>query len=232
MISAPQPEAVEAGLEAFKRSGNVMDAAIAAALVQTVVDPQMCGIAGFGSMQIIRPHDGESRFIDFHGSAPLSVTPDMWEQLIERECDDGFGFVLKGRVNEFGYTSMTTPMTLRALDQALSSYGTMSLAEVMKPAIDYCFDGFAVRPKVHAFWMQPAQAGRMERVAVVNKLPASRKIYLDDKGELLKVGDCLRNPDMGRTYQQIVEEGVEAFYSGSIADSIVADMKAHGGLLT
>ena len=50
MISAPQPEAVEAGLEAFKRSGNVMDAAIAAALVQTVVDPQMCGIAGFGSM--------------------------------------------------------------------------------------------------------------------------------------------------------------------------------------
>ena len=77
MISAPQPEAVEAGLEAFKRSGNVMDAAIAAALVQTVVDPQMCGIAGFGSMQIIRPQDGESLFIDFHGSAPLSVTPDM-----------------------------------------------------------------------------------------------------------------------------------------------------------
>ena len=72
----------------------------------------------------------------------------------------------------------------------------------------------------------------MERVAVVNKLPASRKIYLDDKGELLNVGDCLRNPDMGRTYQQIAEEGVEAFYSGSIADSIVADMKAHGGLLT
>ena len=51
MISAPQPEAVEAGLEAFKRNGNVMDAAIGAALVQTVVDPQMCGIAGFGSMQ-------------------------------------------------------------------------------------------------------------------------------------------------------------------------------------
>lgn len=232
MISAPQPEAVEAGLEAFKHSGNVMDAAIAAALVQTVVDPQMCGIAGFGSMQIVRPQDGESSFIDFHGSAPLAVTPDMWEHLIERECDDGFGFVLTGRVNEFGYTSMTTPMTLRALDRALSTYGTMSLAEVMKPAIDYCFDGFAVRPKVHAFWMQPAQAGRMERVAVVNKLPASRKIYLDDRGELLKVGDCLRNPDMGRTYQQIADEGVEAFYSGSIAEAIAADMKAHGGLLT
>ena len=47
MISAPQPEAVEAGLDIFKAGGNVMDAAIAAAFVQTVVDPQMCGIAGF-----------------------------------------------------------------------------------------------------------------------------------------------------------------------------------------
>ncbi len=232
MISAPQPEAVEAGLETFKRSGNVMDAAIAAAMVQTVVDPQMCGIAGFGSMQIIRPGAGESSFIDFHGSAPLATTPDMWEQLIERECDDGFGFVLTGRVNEFGYTSMTTPMTLRALDMALSQYGSMSLGDVMKPAIDYCFEGFAVRPKVHAFWMQPAQAGRMERVAVVNKLPASRKIYLDSQGELLKIGDCLKNPDMGRTYQQIADEGAAAFYSGSIADAIEADMRAHGGLLT
>jgi gamma-glutamyltranspeptidase/glutathione hydrolase len=48
MISAPQPEAVEAGLDVFNAGGNVMDAAIAAAMVQTVVDPQMCGIAGFG----------------------------------------------------------------------------------------------------------------------------------------------------------------------------------------
>ena len=55
MISAPQPEAVEAGLEIFKAGGNVVDAAIAAAMVQTVVDPQMCGIAGFGAMQIMLP---------------------------------------------------------------------------------------------------------------------------------------------------------------------------------
>lgn len=232
MISAPQPEAVEAGLETFKLSQNVMDAAIAAAMVQTVVDPQMCGIAGFGSMQIIRPKTGESSFIDFHGTAPLAVTPDMWAHLIERECDDGFGFVLTGRVNEFGYGSMTSPMTLRALDNALSKYGTMSLGTVMKPAIDYCFDGFAVRPKVHAFWMQPAQAGRMERIAVVNKLAPSRKIYLDTNGELLKVGDLLRNPDMGRTYQRIADEGVEVFYNGAIADAIDADMRAHGGLLS
>lgn len=232
MISAPQPEAVEAGLAVFKNGGNVMDAAIAAAMVQTVVDPQMCGIAGFGAMQIMMPRRNENLFIDFHGSAPLAVTPDMWEDLIERECDDGFGFVLKGRVNEFGYRSMTSPMTLRAFDKALSEYGTMPLGEVLKPAIDYCFNGFEIRPKVHAFWMQPAQAGRMERVAVVNKLPAARKIYLNDDGELLQIGDLLKNLDMGRTYQQIADEGVGVFYEGEIADAIDADMQANGGLLT
>ena len=52
MVSAPQPEAVEAGLDILKAGGNVVDAAIGAALVQTVVDPQMCGIAGFGSMHV------------------------------------------------------------------------------------------------------------------------------------------------------------------------------------
>ena len=161
MISAPQPEAVEAGLEIFTAGGNVVHAAIAAAMVQTVVDPQMCGIAGFGAMQIMLPTNNVHHFIDFHGRAPLATTAEMWAHLIERECDDGFGFVLKGRVNEFGYQSMTSPMTLCAFDFALSNHGTMSLSDVMAPAIKYCFEGFAVRPRVHAFWMQPAQCGRM-----------------------------------------------------------------------
>ena len=65
MISAPQPEAVEAGLEIFKAGGNVVDAAIAAAMVQTVVDPQMCGLAGFGAMQIMLQTNDVHHFIDF-----------------------------------------------------------------------------------------------------------------------------------------------------------------------
>ena len=65
MISAPQPEAVDAGLEILKSGGNVMDAAIAAALVQTVVDPQMCGVAGFGSLQVYNAASREITIIDF-----------------------------------------------------------------------------------------------------------------------------------------------------------------------
>ena len=232
MISAPQPEAVEAGLDVFKAGGNVMDAAIAAAFVQTVVDPQMCGIAGFGSMQIFMPEKNIHSFIDFHGKAPKATKPDMWEHLIERECDDGFGFVLKGQVNEFGYQSMTSPMTLQAFNTALQRHGTMSLDQVLQPAIDYCMNGFAVRPRVLGFWLQPAQAGRIERVAVVNKLDAARKIYLSEDGALLNVGDVLKNQDMGRLYQRIASEGIGIFYEGDIADLIAADMKANGGLLT
>ena len=232
MISAPQPEAVEAGLDIFKAGGNVMDAAIAAAFVQTVVDPQMCGIAGFGSMQIFMPEKNIHSFIDFHGKAPKATKPDMWEHLIERECDDGFGFVLKGQVNEFGYQSMTSPMTLQAFNTALQRHGTMSLDQVLQPAIDYCMNGFAVRPRVLGFWLQPAQAGRIERVAVVNKLDAARKIYLSGDGALLNVGDILKNQDMGRLYQRIASEGIGIFYDGDIADLIAADMEANGGLLT
>ena len=77
MVSAAQPEAVEAGLDVLRAGGNVIDAAIGAALVQTVVDPQMCGIAGFGSMHICLPSRGVHTVIDFHGRAPLPVHLDL-----------------------------------------------------------------------------------------------------------------------------------------------------------
>lgn len=231
MISAPQPEAVEAGLDIFKRGGNVVDAAIAAAMVQTVVDPQMCGIAGFGSMQLLLKERKEHLFIDFHGKAPKAVSQDMWESLVDRECDDGFGFVLKDKVNEIGYKSMTTPMTLKAFDKAVQSYGRLSLEHIMQPAINYCFDGFQVRPAVHRFWLQPAQAGRIERVEVIKKFKTARDIYLKND-KLLNVGDNLKNLDMGRLYEKIANEGVDIFYKGDVAEIIDADMKANGGLIT
>ena len=132
MISAPQPEAVEAALETFQAGGNAVDAAVACALVQTVVDPQMCGIAGFGSCQLYLPeHDLHTTF-DFHGRSPLSTTPNMWAHLIEREAHDGWGFILRGRVNEFGYAAITTPRTLAALDEMLRRFGTKPIGELIE----------------------------------------------------------------------------------------------------
>ncbi|MCP5157362.1 MAG: gamma-glutamyltransferase family protein [Ectothiorhodospiraceae bacterium] len=232
MVSAPQPEAVEAGLDVLRDGGNVVDAAVAAALVQTVVDPQMCGVAGFGSMHIYLAEPDRHVFIDFHGRAPRSTREDMWESLIVRECDDGFGFVLDGQVNEIGYTSMTTPLTIKALCEALELHGSRRLSDLIQPAIAYCEDGFTVRPRVHAFWHQPSQAGRIERVRVVRDHPAAARIYLKPDGALPGVGEVLRNPDMGRTYRRIASAGVDDFYHGEIARAIDADMRAHGGHIT
>ena len=125
IITAPQPEAVEAGADILASGGNAVDAAVATALVQTAVDPQMCGLAGFGCMHVYMPSRGAHLCLDFHGRAPASATDTMWQDLMVAETEDGFGFILKDRVNECGYGSITTPMTLRALDTALSRFGTM-----------------------------------------------------------------------------------------------------------
>ncbi|MDC1172869.1 gamma-glutamyltransferase, partial [Alphaproteobacteria bacterium] len=114
MIVAAQPEAAEAGARVLMAGGNAIDAAITAALVQGTVDPQMCGIAGFGNCQIKMPSKGIHTCIDFHGKTPSAATAEMWEQLIESETRDGFGFVLKGNVNDLGYQSITTPGSLKA----------------------------------------------------------------------------------------------------------------------
>ena len=119
MIVTAQPEASEAGAQVLMRGGNAVDAAMTAALVQGVVDPQMCGIAGFGSCQIYMPERGVHTFIDFHGKTPSKATPEMWQDLIEGETRDGFGFVLKDNVNDLGYQSVTVPGSLKAYHQAV-----------------------------------------------------------------------------------------------------------------
>ncbi|MFQ5564799.1 MAG: gamma-glutamyltransferase family protein [Paracoccaceae bacterium] len=232
LITAPQPEAVEAGADILRDGGNAVDAAVVTALVQTAVDPIMCGIAGFGSMHVYMPEQGAHRFIDFHGRAPAAVRPEMWEDMILGEAEDGFGFLLEGAVNEIGYQSITTPVTLRALDTALARFGTRSLADLLQPAITYCEEGFMVRPHVSAFWNEVPMAGRIAHREYLTRNPGARKIYTKPDGSIYRLGEVVRNPDMGRTYRRIAEHGAEDFYTGAIAARIAADMERHGGLLS
>ena len=160
MVSAPQPEATDAALDVLEAGGNVVDAAITAALVQTAIDPQMCGIAGFGSCHV-HLADGTHSIIDFHGRAPRAATPTMWEPLLIRESDDGFGFILKGAVNEVGHESASTPLPLRAFDDVLPRWGTYDLAKAIQPAIGWCEDGFPIRPHVYNYWNRPSDCGRI-----------------------------------------------------------------------
>ena len=236
VVTAPQPEAVEAGADVLREGGNAVDAAVACALVQTAVDPLMCGIAGFGTMHVFLPGGGTGagshRVLDFHGRAPLAVREDMWADLVRGEAEDGFGFLLEGAVNEIGYQSITTPMTLRAFDAALGRFGAGKLSDLLPPAIEYCEDGFQVRPHVSAFWNEGPVWGRIAHTEYLTRFEATRKIYLRPDGRIPGVGDTLRNPDMGRTYRLVAERGAEDFYTGRIAARIVADIERGGGLLS
>ena len=231
VVSAPQPEAVEAGADVLRGGGNAVDAALACALVQTAVDPLMCGVAGFGSMHVYLPGRRVHRLLDFHGRAPLAVRPDMWAGLVRGEAEDGFGFLLEGAVNEIGYQSITAPMTLRAFDTGAARFGSRALPDLLEPAIGWCEDGFQVRPHVSAFWNEGPSSGRIAHTEYLTRLEASRKIYVGPHGAIPKVGETLRNSDMGRTYRRVAEAGVDDFYAGEIAARIVADMERGGGLL-
>jgi gamma-glutamyltranspeptidase / glutathione hydrolase len=232
MIVAPQPEAVEAGALMLRRGGNAVDAAITCALVQGVVDPQMTGIAGFGSLQVYLPRDGEHYCIDFHGRSPAAVRPDMWEDLIEGEAPDGFGFVLRDNVNDLGYQSITVPGSLKAYYQVQTSHGVMDWPDIVSPAVAWAEKGFTVRPQVHEFWSRDDDSGR---VKVRDRLAFSatgRGLYFNSDGSLKRPGQTVCNPEMAGSLRKIAEGGSDVFYQGSIAERIAEDMIANGGLLT
>jgi len=232
MIVSAQPEASEAGARVLMRGGNAVDAAMSAALVQGVVDPQMTGIAGFGNAQIYLPRQGIHTCIDFHGKTPLAATPDMWADRLISETRDGFGFVLKDHVNDLGYQAVTTPGSLKAYAEAVAEFGSWEWRDVCTPAIEQARRGFVIRPTVHSWWTSGAILGRVEVAERLAFTATGRALYFSDDGTFKGVGERLTNPDMARTLERIAEHGPDIFYRGEIAEEIAADMAANGGLLS
>ena len=232
IITSAQPESTDAGAEMLRMGGNAVDAAMACALTAGVVDPLMTGIAGFGSLQLYLPKRGVHEVIDFHGKVPGAATSTMWQHLIEGETRDGFGFILKGRVNDLGYQSITVPGSLKAYFEAHRDYGKLPWKTICGPAIAHAENGWAVRPHVAYFWSRKDQLGRAPNPDRLRATPAGRRLYCDKDGNPLDIGDVVRNPDLGRTLRRIADEGADVFYTGDIARAIDADMKKHGGLLS
>ena len=233
MVVAAQPEAAEAGVEVLRQGGNAVDAAIACAFSQGVVDPQMCGIGGFGAMQICLPKRGVHTVLEFFARAPLSATPEMWAEKFIGQSRDGFVFLLKDQCNDIGYGSVGTPGNVAGYTEALARFGTMPLRDVMRPAIAQAHRGVMVRPYMHYYWT--IDHGGDGQVNVEDKLRFSetgRQVYFRSNGKLKRPGDILHNPDMARTLERIAEGGAEIFYRGEIARAIAADMEAQGGGIT
>ena len=233
MIVAPQPEAAEAGAVVLQRGGNAVDAAVAAALVQTVVDPLMSGVAGFGCVQVFSADKGVHTCIDAHGRCPAAATPAMWADRILGETSDGFGFILKDYVNELGYGAICVSGILKALSEAAAAYGTWEWADLVAPAVAEAERGFVIRPHIYTVWTQDER--RFGRLNYGDKLGVSetgRRVFLQADGTYKRPGMRIVNPEMAHSLRRIARDGADTYYTGSMAQEIDADMRANGGLLS
>ncbi|BAS26292.1 gamma-glutamyltransferase [Limnochorda pilosa] len=206
MVASAHPLASEAGVEILMKGGNAIDAAVAAAFALGVVEPNASGLGGEG-MMVIHLAGGDLTAIDYRSAAPRAAT-------LERYADG---------TASTGWESVGVPGTVAGLSTALSRYGTMSLAEVLEPAIRLAEEGFPVSETLAASISDSYEAILAD--------PELASIYLVD-GFPPMAGDILRNPNLARTMRILAGKGQDAFYRGEIAKAIAAAMEENGGLIT
>ena len=219
MVVSNHPLASAAGAEMLAAGGNAIDAAIATLFTLTVVEPMMIGIIG-GGMAHIRLADGSHRVIDGQSTVPLAVKPDTYRSK-PGSAHDVFDTV--GDENLVGPKSVGAPGSLKAWCETLRRFGTMSLADVMQPAIKHAARGFAVTPYLH----ECIGDGAAE---MLKDEPIS-KIYLP-KGAPLKVGEKVVQSEYAQTLTLIAKEGEGALYGGPLGDILVDYMEKNGGFIT
>ena len=229
VISAPQPLAVEAGAEILRRGGNAVDAALACAFVQGVVDPQMCGLGGGGVMLLHQARSRETLELSFYAPAPLAATADMFQSRIVERVRWG-GWRLRQRENEVGYQSLCTPTFVKAAELASRRFGARPWAELLGPAIEIAAAGAPVYHHVHDRWMRPT-AGFADSLERHSATPAAAALYTIE-GRMRAPGERMPTQDLAATLSRLAKYGAADFYEGEIARRIVADMRAHGGLIT
>ena len=215
MVATQEATATKVGVDILRKGGNAVDAAVAVGFALTVTLPRAGNIGGGGFMMVHMAGGGDTVAIDYREMAPAGATQDMYL--------DASGNVDKQRAR-FSYLSVGVPGTVAGMALALEKYGTMSLAEVIAPAIYLAREGITVTP-------QMADTFR-RRVKRFSKHAATARIFLHPDGTPLAEGERLVQSDLAGSLSQIAAQGPDAFYRGEIAEKIAADMAAHDGLIT
>ena len=212
MVATVHPLATRAGVDAMRRGGNAIDAAVAAALTLGVVDGHNSGIGG-GCFLLIRLADGRFIAIDGRETAPRAATHDMY--LRDGKADTS--------LSQTGALASATPGALAAYDHAVRNFGKRPLAEHLRAAAEVAENGFAIDSKYAA-----KLVGAAENLA---RFPASRAAFLKPDGSPLHEGEILKQPDLARSYRAIASEGIHWFYEGPFAKNTAVWMKENGGIL-
>src|ERR1700755_1589325 len=219
MVVSNHPLASSAGAEMLAAGGNAVDAAIATLFALTVVEPMMVGIIG-GGMAHIRLADGTHRFIDGQSAVPRAVRPDTYRSR-PGSAHDVFDTVDDENLN--GPKAVATPGSLKAWCETLRRFGTMSLADVMQPAIRHASRGYTATPYLHECISDGA--------AVMLKDKAISAIYLPN-GVPLQAGERVVQSEYAETLTYISQHGENALYHGPLGDILADYMKANGGFIT
>ncbi len=211
MVASDGPLASQAGVEILQRGGNAVDAAVAVGFAMAVVFPEAGNIGGGGYM-VIRMADGRTAALDYREIAPRAATRDMY-------LDESGKLTDKSVV---GPLASGVPGAVAGLTAALAKYGTMSLKDVMAPAIRLAEQGFVVDSALGRSFANAARLIRQFNGAAVF-LPNDKPIA---------AGTHLVQPDLARTLHRIADQGAPGFYTGETAKLIADEMRRDGGIIT
>ncbi len=208
-VASAHPLATKAGLDILQKGGTAFDAAIAIASTLNVVEPTMSGIGGYGTILIYDSKTRRIRYLNSSGRIPFETNSDLM-----RPPTAGY------RENRIGAKSVSTPGNLHAWEAMHKAYGKMKWSQLFQSAITYAEKGFIVNQQLENFiWESSSQ------------FSTYTKAFYTKKGFVLKVGDTLIQQDLAKTYRSIARNGVNDFYSGSIANAIDKTMREREGFL-
>jgi gamma-glutamyltranspeptidase/glutathione hydrolase len=212
MVASPEPLATDVGVAILKAGGNAFDAAAAVQFALAVTYPTAGNIGGGGFMVGLTA-DGETFALDFREEAPAASTEDMFV--------DGDGAMVPG-LSTGTHKGVGVPGSVDGMLELIEQYGTLTRADVLAPAIRLARDGFPV---------SYALAGSLQRNERLRQFASTIEAFgLEGAGP--DMGDLLQQPDLAATLEAVARDGRDGFYTGRVADLIVADMQANGGLIT
>lgn len=214
MVATSQPLAALAGLDILREGGNAIDAAICAAAVLNVIEPMSTGVGG--DLFAIFYLSGEGKVLGLNASGRSGGAATL-EEYRRKLKDDA-------TIPMYSPLAVTVPGTVDGWLSALARCGSMPLGRILAPAIQAAEEGFPVAPQTALTWQQSEQ--------LLARQSESAKTWLTGRGKAPQTGEMFDNPRLAGVLRAVAEGGRQAFYEGAIAEQIVAQLEAAGGLLT
>lgn len=215
MVAAQNKVATQVGAEILAAGGNAVDAAVAVGFALAVTLPRAGNLGGGGFMLVYLAEEDRTVAIDYREMAPAAATRDMFL--------DEVGDVDKTAAR-FSLRAAGVPGTVAGLFHAHERYGVLKWRDVVRPAVTLAERGIT---------MTDDFASSLSRAKTrLSRDPDALALFADENGELYPVGARFRQPLLARTLKDIARTGTRSFYEGRIAELIVDDMQASGGLIT